>query len=82
MTSYWPTDMGKQIRLGLKYIRERYAALAEVDDWYERGPLERWARAEAERTQPPVCDRPSCYDSPHTVASRIEHGCIPDWRRP
>jgi hypothetical protein len=46
------------------------------------GEIQRWARAEAERTQPPVCDRPSCYDGPDTVASRLEHGCVPDWKRP
>jgi len=44
--------------------------------------LQRQARAEVERTQPSPCDQPTCYDGPHTVASRIEHGCIPDWRRP
>jgi hypothetical protein len=44
--------------------------------------IQEWAHAEAERTQPPVCDRPSCYDSPDTTASRIEHGCVPDWRHP
>jgi hypothetical protein len=79
----WPTEASAQFRWSLNYIRERYAALSEVDDWYERGAcIERWARAEAERTRPPVCDRPSCYDGPDTVASRIEHGCIPDWKRP
>lgn len=40
------------------------------------------ARTEIERTRPPVCDRPACYDGPDTVASRISHGCIPDWTRP
>jgi len=44
--------------------------------------LQRQARAEVERTQPPPCDRPTCYDGPDTVASRLEHGCIPDWTRP
>jgi len=44
--------------------------------------IECWARAEVERTQAPVCDRPSCYDGPDTVASRIQHGCVPDWKRP
>ena len=44
--------------------------------------LQRQARAEVERTQPSPCDQPTCYDGPHTVASRLEHGCIPDWRRP
>jgi len=48
----------------------------------KRLELERWARAEVERTAPPACGRPSCYDGPDTTASRIEHGCIPDWRRP
>jgi hypothetical protein len=69
----WPTEASAQFRWLLNYIRERY----------ERGArIERWARAEAERTQPPICDRPSCYDGPDTVASRIEHGCVPDWKRP
>ena len=40
--------------------------------------IEAWAHAEVARTRPPVCNRPSCYDGPDTVASRIEHGCVPD----
>ncbi len=40
-----------------------------------------WARAEVERTRPPVCDRPSCYEGPNVVASRRNHGCVPDWNR-
>jgi len=49
--------------------------------WLE---LERRARAEVERTRPPVCDRASCYDGTNEEvnASRLEHGCVPDWRRP
>jgi hypothetical protein len=43
--------------------------------------LQRWAQAEVERTRPPVCDRPSCYDYDHPErmnASRLEHRCVPD----
>jgi hypothetical protein len=69
----WPTEASTLFRWLLNYIRERH----------ERGArIEQWAHAETERTQPPVCDRPSCYDSPDTTASRLKHGCVPDWRRP
>ncbi len=44
--------------------------------------IRQWAAAEVERTRAPACDRPSCYGGPDTTASRIEHGCVPDWRRP
>jgi hypothetical protein len=46
--------------------------------------VELWARAEVERTRSPVCDRDACYsdDSAIANASRIEHGCTPDWTRP
>jgi len=56
-------------------LRRRFSRMTEI---------QQWARTEVERTRPPVCDRPSCYDGTNEEvnASRIEHGCVPDWNRP
>ena len=58
-------------------------------NWFDRltgrrdAEIRRWAAAEVERTRPPVCDRGACYSDDPVVAnaSRIEHGCTPDWQR-
>ena len=65
----WPAFMFRRTLLGRWRLRRKHIGV--------------WAHAEAERTQPPVCDRESCYEGSDEEVnrSRFEHSCIPDWIR-